>query len=95
MLREEWENSEDAESILFIYNHATGEVSSEVFSGYECGLKARDRRNELVGAFPSCSFSIIDNELATDEWLAVMLLDFYEEMGQDEEELDDHEDNFS
>ena len=39
MLREEWEKLEDAESILLIYNHGSGSVPGETFSGYECGLE--------------------------------------------------------
>ena len=87
MLREEWENSEEAQSILLVYNHATGEISSQVFFGYECGFKVRAREEELEEILPCCSFGIIDNKLATEQWLSVVLRDFYERM-EEEDELD-------
>ena len=89
MLREEWEKSEDAESILLIYNHVTMEATSEIFSGYECGFKVRAREEELAERFPALGFGIIDNEVATEQWLTVVLQDFYEDMGLDEDDPDE------
>ena len=92
MLREEWEKSEEAQSILLVYNHATGEISSEVFIGYECGFKVRAREEELTETLLCCSFGIIDNNVATEQWLTVVLRDFYEKLDEDERDLDEDKD---
>jgi len=84
MLREEWEKSEDAQSILLIYDHEHNEALSEIFSGYECGFKARDRKDLLAEELPHCSFSVMDNDAAIEQLLTVILADLgYEESEDD------------